>query len=57
MFRVISGVYGGLLIDRPYVWNGKGGLEWMYREATQMLVGYGDRDRLVFDKPFNEVTP
>jgi hypothetical protein len=33
----IGGLIGGILRGRPYVWNGSGGLEWMYRELSICL--------------------
>lgn len=39
LHRTTSGVRGGLLTSRPYNWNGKAGIEWMYREMTQTIPG------------------
>jgi hypothetical protein len=48
----IGGVKGGLLIDRGYVWNGKGGLEWAYREIPQMIPS---GDITAWEPPFDRM--
>lgn len=48
----IGGLKGGLLIDRGYVWNGKGGLEWAYREIPQMIPS---GDITAWEPPFDRV--
>lgn len=48
----IGGVAGGLLLDREYVWNGRAGLEWAYREIPQSVPA---GDLAAWTPPFDRI--
>ena len=53
LHRDALGIKGGLLFNRPYVWNGKAGLEWAYREMPQSIPrGDVEAWEPSFDAPF-----